>query len=159
MRAIRLVCDQKAPVERSSSTYAVGQCGRGLHNVGTTQTVAVGPNLLFLVHLRLRIEERNVGDSVFLCGPWREERCHCTCVLLSVGRIVSKIEGRVEHRSPVRPVEEIRDEHRISFGSDTLSETTNYGTESRGIMPEQYARMRTVRRMDEGRITNAVGRL
>src|SRR5438309_11616666 len=88
MRAIRLVRGQKTTVERSSGTHTLGQCGRGPHNVRTTQTVAVRPDLLFLVHLRLRIEERNVSGSVSLRGPGPEERCHRAppCAPSSFGR-------------------------------------------------------------------------
>ena len=84
---------------------------------------------------------------------------HRARIVLSVGRIVGIIERRVEHGSPVRPVEEIGDEHRVSFGSDALSEITNHGTQARRIMPQQYSRMGTSRRMNENRVANAVRRL
>src|SRR6516162_2848366 len=111
-----------------SGAHTIGQCGRSPHNVWTSQTVAVRPDLLFLVHLRLRIEECDVSDSVSLRGPGRKERCYRVRVLLSVRRIVGIIEGRVEHRSRVRSVEQIGDKHGVSLGSNAPAEITNHWT-------------------------------
>src|SRR5690349_20150779 len=143
MRTVRLVGHQKAAVQRSSGAHPFWQCRCGFHDVRPAQTVAVRPDLLFLVHLALRVQERNVSNSVSLCRTGREERRDRSAIFLSVGWIVGIVEGYVEHRSPGRPVEEIRYERRISFGGYAFAEVADYGTKARRVVPHQYSRMAT----------------
>src|SRR5207249_5622267 len=110
MRAVGLVCDQKPAVKRSAGAHSARQFRRGLYHVSSAQAIAMRPNLLFPVHLRLRIQKGNISDRISFCRAGREERSRDFAVLLSVSRFV-KVERLVEYRSPGHPVEMIRYQH------------------------------------------------
>ena len=68
------------------------------------------------------------------------------------------VERLVEHGSLGRPVEVIRQEHRISFGSDAFAEVAYHRAQAQRIRPNQHSRMRTFRRVNEDRVAGAVRR-
>src|ERR1051326_3098510 len=115
------------------------------------------PDLLPLVHLSLRVKECNVGDSVSLCRAGREEWRYHSAISLSVGWILI-VERLVEHGSLGHAVKVIRQEHRISFGSDALAEAAYHRTQAQRIRPNQHSGMSTLRRVNKDRVAGAVRR-
>src|SRR5262245_27315305 len=79
---VGLVGGQKASVGRSAGTYAVGQCRRGLQNVDSTQTIAVGSHFPLAIYLSLGVQECSVGSNISLCRAGCEESGRGTTVLL-----------------------------------------------------------------------------
>src|SRR5262245_23014800 len=117
----------------------------------------MNPDLLLLVHLPLRIQERNVGKRIPFRRPRREERFHHSEIFFSVGWIL-KIERVVEHGGPGHTVEVIRYEYRISFSRETLAEFAERRAQPERIGPNQRSGMRPGRWVKKGRVADAIRR-
>ena len=57
------------PWNEAASADAIGQRGGGLHHQRSAHAVALGADLLGLVHFLLRVEEGDVSDGVLLGAP------------------------------------------------------------------------------------------
>ena len=159
MRAVRLVGHEAATVERRARTNAIGhRCG-GLHNQRTAPAITLCTDFLGAIHLRLLIEEPDVRGRIPLNRTRRVRRCHQPLQLGHIG-LVLEIEHRgvLEQGSLGKPVERIRNEHRIAFCGDPLGDVSHHRPQAKCIGPNQHTRMDSRRGMDECGIACSVGR-
>jgi len=69
MRAVRLIRDQTAPMERRARADPSRNRGRSSDNERSAHAIALRANLLRLVDLRLRVEEATYAAASFSAAP------------------------------------------------------------------------------------------
>jgi len=136
--------------------HAVGHRRGGLDHQRPAHAVALGADLLRLVHLLLRVQEGNERNGVLLGGARRVHRRHQRLELRHVGRILEiEIRG-IRERSFGNTIERIGHQDGVSLGGDALAYFAHRGPQAEGVGPDQHARMGAAVRMDEGRVAGSV---
>ena len=104
VRAVRLVRDQKAAVERSSRADAVWSAAAVLQDVGSAEAITVRSDFLFfLSHFGLRVEERDKRNRVsFRQRLGASNGVTCRWYSFRSSRAVGRIETRRETRALAR---------------------------------------------------------
>src|SRR5262245_37310458 len=159
VRTIGFIGYQTAAVERRAGAYSIGQRRGRLHNERAAHAVTLGSDLLRLVHLLLRVEERNVSDGILLSIAGRVHRRHQRTELSHIGWILEIETGGVRERSFRNTIKGVGYENRISVGRKALADIAHRGPQTECVRPDQNARMGTGLRVNERGIAGSVGSL
>src|SRR5438874_8410891 len=131
-------------MEGSAGANAIWKCGSRLHHQRPAHTVALGPDLLRLVNLGLRVQERDIGDRILLRHTRSAHRRHEWPQLRHVSLILEvEIGGAVEHRRLGYAIKGVWNEHRVAFGSNALTDVAHRRAYAERVRRAQHARMRT----------------
>jgi hypothetical protein len=143
VRTVRVVGDEAAAVERRAGANARRLRRRRPHDERAAHAVALRPDLLGLVHLRLLIEPRDERGRVLFRRAGRADRRHQRLQLGHVRRIL-EAEGRgiFDRRRFLDAVERVRDEDRVAFGRDALADVAHRRTQPERVGPDEHRRMR-----------------
>ena len=160
MRAVRLIRDESAAVKGCAGADAIrGNGRRGLDHERSAHAVALCSHLACLTDLMLPTKIRNVGLRVRfdrardVDGPRELVELRAAGGILEIERRNIADDGRFR-----RPIERIRNEHGVAFGSQALAEIAKDGPQAENIRPDEHTRMLSGRRVDEGGIAGPIRR-
>jgi len=137
VRAVGLVGHESAAMERSGRADTAGDGCRGSYDQRATHAITLGADLFGLVDRLLGIQEGDERFGIFFAGAGGVDRAHQRTKFRAIGGIL-EIEGSDigEDGGLGDAIERVRNQHRVTFGSETLGHLTEGRAQAEGVGPD-----------------------